>query len=83
MASGQKVTTFTAGNCYSYMVSDGGQAVIIDPHLTLVDKYDKALRRRGAGLTFADSTNASGVSPAVGSSTPPSPTNPQPAMTRR
>ncbi len=50
MADKYRVTTFTAGNCYSYMVSDSGQAVIIDPHLTLADKYDKALRRRGTKL---------------------------------
>ncbi|MHC4264627.1 MAG: MBL fold metallo-hydrolase, partial [Planctomycetota bacterium] len=45
------VNSFVAANCYSYLISDNGQALIIDPHISLVEKYSKKLVSKG--LSFA------------------------------
>lgn len=44
------VNSFIAGNCYSYLISDNGQALIIDPHISLVEKYSKRLVSKGLSL---------------------------------
>jgi glyoxylase-like metal-dependent hydrolase (beta-lactamase superfamily II)/rhodanese-related sulfurtransferase len=44
------VNSFIAGNCYSYLFSDNGQALIIDPHISLVEKYSKQLVSKGLSL---------------------------------
>ena len=41
---------FVAGNCHSYFITDGNQALLVDPHITLVDKYAKSLKRKGLTL---------------------------------
>jgi glyoxylase-like metal-dependent hydrolase (beta-lactamase superfamily II) len=44
------VELFIAGNCYSYLISENGQALIIDPHISLVEKYSKNLLSKGLSL---------------------------------
>lgn len=44
------IISFVAGNCYSYFVADSGEALLIDPHITLVDKYAGSLKRKGLSL---------------------------------
>jgi glyoxylase-like metal-dependent hydrolase (beta-lactamase superfamily II)/rhodanese-related sulfurtransferase len=44
------VNSLIAGNCYSYLIGDNGQALIIDPHISLVEKYSKKLVSKGLSL---------------------------------
>jgi glyoxylase-like metal-dependent hydrolase (beta-lactamase superfamily II)/rhodanese-related sulfurtransferase len=44
------VYSFSAGSCYSYIISDNGLALIIDPHISLVEKYSKILISKGLSL---------------------------------
>ncbi len=45
-----KTILFVAGNCHSYFITDGNQALLIDPHITLADKYARSLKRKGLAL---------------------------------
>ncbi|MEN6384861.1 MAG: MBL fold metallo-hydrolase [Phycisphaerales bacterium] len=45
------VKQFTAGSCYSYIVSSGNQALIIDPHISLIDRYKQYLVRNNLSLS--------------------------------
>jgi glyoxylase-like metal-dependent hydrolase (beta-lactamase superfamily II)/rhodanese-related sulfurtransferase len=44
------VNSFIAGNCYSYLISENGQALIVDPHISLVEKYSQKLVSNGLSL---------------------------------
>jgi glyoxylase-like metal-dependent hydrolase (beta-lactamase superfamily II) len=44
------VISFTAGNCYSYLVTYSQQAIIVDPHISLVEQYSKKLTRKRLSL---------------------------------
>ena len=44
------VSSFISGNCYSYLIFDAGQALIIDPHISLVKKYSQKLANKGLSL---------------------------------
>jgi glyoxylase-like metal-dependent hydrolase (beta-lactamase superfamily II) len=44
------VNSFVAGNCYSYIISDNGQALIVDPHISLAKIYSKKLLSKGLSL---------------------------------
>jgi glyoxylase-like metal-dependent hydrolase (beta-lactamase superfamily II)/rhodanese-related sulfurtransferase len=50
MAKNTGVISFTAGNCYSYFVTDSQQAILIDPHISLVEEYSKKLIKKGLSL---------------------------------
>lgn len=50
MAGHYNVTSFSAGNCYSYLLSDSGEALLVDPHITLVEKYVQTLKKKNLSL---------------------------------
>lgn len=43
MAAKYQVKQFAAGSCFSYIVSAGGEAVVIDPHISLLADYSRYL----------------------------------------
>ena len=44
------IQQFAAGSCYSYIVSSEGEAVVVDPHISLFDEYAAYLKKRGLTL---------------------------------
>ncbi|MFC1548712.1 MBL fold metallo-hydrolase [Candidatus Omnitrophota bacterium] len=59
---------FSAGSCYSYILSSQNEALIIDPHISLVNVYSKYLEKRHLKLkhivdthTHADHFSAAAV----------------------
>lgn len=44
------VLSFAAGNCYSYFITDRQQAILVDPHISLVEEYSKKLVKKGLSL---------------------------------
>ncbi|MDD5669655.1 MAG: MBL fold metallo-hydrolase, partial [Candidatus Omnitrophica bacterium] len=46
------VKQFIAGSCYSYLLSSQGEALVIDPHISLVDEYSEYLKRHKFELRF-------------------------------
>lgn len=50
MAKNTGVISFTAGSCYSYFITDSQQAILVDPHISLVETYSKKLTKKGLSL---------------------------------
>lgn len=50
MSSRLIVKQFTAGSCYSYILSAGSDALIIDPHISLPAEYDAYLAAKKLAL---------------------------------
>lgn len=50
MAKDTSVISFTAGNCYSYFITDSQRAILVDPHISLVEEYSKKLIKKGLSL---------------------------------
>ena len=50
MSESYSVISFAAGNFYSYFIVDGGEAVIVDPHITLVEEYQRRLKKKNLSL---------------------------------
>jgi glyoxylase-like metal-dependent hydrolase (beta-lactamase superfamily II)/rhodanese-related sulfurtransferase len=50
MAQNTSVISFTAGSCYSYFITDSQQAILVDPHISLVEEYSKKLTKKGLSL---------------------------------
>ena len=50
MASPFTVKQFKAGFCFSYVLASDGQAVLIDPHITMVRTYRDHLAKKGLAL---------------------------------
>lgn len=48
---------FIAGSCYSYILSSGGEAVIIDPHISLRNEYVEYLKKSGLELKYIIDTH--------------------------
>ena len=68
MAKNNSVISFKAGSCYSYLISDAQQAIIVDPHISLVREYSKKLTKKGlllAGIvdthTHADHISSAAI----------------------
>ncbi|UCC21709.1 MAG: MBL fold metallo-hydrolase, partial [Planctomycetota bacterium] len=61
------VISFAAGNCYSYLITDGGKALLVDPHISLVEQYAKKLVKKGLSLVgiFDTHTHADHISSAA------------------
>jgi glyoxylase-like metal-dependent hydrolase (beta-lactamase superfamily II)/rhodanese-related sulfurtransferase len=51
------VKQFTAGSCYSYIISSDGNCLIIDPHISLVEEYKKYLTKNKLTLKFIVDTH--------------------------
>lgn len=48
---------FTAGSCYSYILSSKDQALIIDPHISLKEKYADHLKNNNLHLKYIIDTH--------------------------
>lgn len=48
---------FAAGSCYSYMLSSNGEALIIDPHVSLQEEYAGFLKKNGLSFKFIIDTH--------------------------
>jgi glyoxylase-like metal-dependent hydrolase (beta-lactamase superfamily II)/rhodanese-related sulfurtransferase len=62
------IVSFVAGNCYSYFIIDSKQAILVDPHISLVEQYSKKLTKKGLSLigivdthTHADHISAAAI----------------------
>ena len=51
MASEFSVKQIAAGFCFSYVLVSDGQAVLVDPHITLIQEYRGHFRAKGLALT--------------------------------
>src|SRR4030043_161828 len=51
------VKQFAAGSCYSYLISSDGNCLIIDPHISLVEEYEKCLTKNNLTLKFIVDTH--------------------------
>lgn len=51
------VKQFTAGSCYSYILSSNSDSLIIDPHISLVEEYKKYLAKNNLILKFIVDTH--------------------------
>ena len=51
------VKQFIAGSCYSYIMSSKNDALIIDPHISLVEEYKKYLTKNKLTLKFIVDTH--------------------------
>ena len=67
MEQNYKVISFTAGYCYSYFITDGNEALVVDPHITLVEKYIETLNTNNLTLVgiFDTHTHADHISSAA------------------
>lgn len=43
---------FIAGSCYSYILGSQGEALVIDPHISLLDEYNEYLKKNNLTLKF-------------------------------
>lgn len=48
---------FMAGSCYSYILSFGNEAFVIDPHISLQEEYIGYLKKKGLSLKFIFDTH--------------------------
>ena len=48
---------FIAGSCYSYILDSKGEALIIDPHISLADDYRAYLKKKNLTLKFIVDTH--------------------------
>ena len=51
------VKQFIAGNCYSYILSSNGQALALDPHISLLDEYAAYLKKNRLVFKFVIDTH--------------------------
>jgi glyoxylase-like metal-dependent hydrolase (beta-lactamase superfamily II)/rhodanese-related sulfurtransferase len=51
------VKQFVAGSCYSYILSSNNEALIIDPHISLVETYKKYLTKNNLSPKFIVDTH--------------------------
>jgi len=52
MTKGLLVKQFVAGRCLSYILSSGGRALTIDPHISLLAEYSNYLKRNHLRLDY-------------------------------
>lgn len=57
MAKSFKVKQFIAGSCYSYILNSHSEALIIDPHISLQEEYEKYLRKNKFELKYIIDTH--------------------------
>ena len=51
------IKQFIAGSCYSYILSSGNEALLIDPHISLPGEYEKYLTKNKLILKFIVDTH--------------------------
>jgi glyoxylase-like metal-dependent hydrolase (beta-lactamase superfamily II)/rhodanese-related sulfurtransferase len=51
------IKQFIAGSCYSYVLSSQSEALVIDPHISLVEEYKKYLTKNKLTLKFIVDTH--------------------------
>jgi glyoxylase-like metal-dependent hydrolase (beta-lactamase superfamily II)/rhodanese-related sulfurtransferase len=51
------VKQFIAGSCYSYVLSSNNEALIVDPHISLIEEYKKYLTKNNLALKFIVDTH--------------------------
>jgi len=51
------VKQFIAGSCYSYVLSSNNEALVIDPHISLVEEYKKYLTKNNLALKYIVDTH--------------------------
>ncbi|HAL45553.1 MAG TPA: Zn-dependent hydrolase, partial [Phycisphaerales bacterium] len=51
------VKHFSAGSCYSYIISSDNQALIVDPHISLIEKYKQYLTSNNLLLKYIVDTH--------------------------
>ncbi|MCU0652097.1 MAG: MBL fold metallo-hydrolase [Candidatus Omnitrophica bacterium] len=51
------VKQFMAGSCYSYILSSKDEALVIDPHISLLDEYSEYLKKNKLRLKFIVDTH--------------------------
>jgi len=52
-----KIKQFAAGSCFSYILSSGKEALIIDPHISLLEEYSGYLGKEKLNLKFIVDTH--------------------------
>jgi len=52
-----KVKQFAAGSCFSYILSSGREALVIDPHISLLEEYAGYLAKEKLSLKFIVDTH--------------------------
>lgn len=52
-----KMKQFAAGSCFSYILSSGKEALIIDPHISLLEDYSGYLGKKKLSLKFIVDTH--------------------------
>ena len=52
-----KIKQFAAGSCYSYILSSGDEALVIDPHISLEEEYGNYLKKNRLNLKFVVDTH--------------------------
>lgn len=57
MATDFKSKQLVAGSCYSYILSSNSEALIIDPHISLLEEYTKYLDKNKLKLKFVVDTH--------------------------
>ena len=50
MKNKYSVISFVEGNCYSYLITDSQQALMVDPNISLVEKYAQKLTAKNLSL---------------------------------
>jgi glyoxylase-like metal-dependent hydrolase (beta-lactamase superfamily II) len=51
------IRQFAAGSCYSYIVSSGSEAIVIDPHISLFDPYTAYLKKHKLAVKYVIDTH--------------------------
>lgn len=57
MATNFMVKQFAAGSCYSYIISSSNEALVIDPHISLLRKYESYLEKNKLRLKLIVDTH--------------------------
>lgn len=57
MAKNLTMKQFSAGSCYSYILNSEGDALVIDPHISLFNEYKNYLDKNGLKLKFIVDTH--------------------------
>lgn len=57
MSKNIRLKQFAAGSCYSYLLSSKGEALVIDPHISLLEEYQRYLERKKLSLKYIVDTH--------------------------